>query len=162
MDSISEGKIRPVLVPRRLTEADLTAVQTLAQLCFDDGWSAADFRYFIQNACGYCEGVFAKGETSASELRGYFLGLVVAGTLDIISVAVHPDLRRQAVAQALVQRALASPGVENSTLEVAVTNVAAIALYKKMGFRVRSVRKNYYQGKIDAYLMRWERTQSAT
>lgn len=42
--------------------------------------------------------------------------------------------------------------VKNVTLEVNVNNVEAISLYKKYGFVIASIRKNYYNNQ-DGYLM---------
>ena len=43
---------------------------------------------------------------------------------------------------------------ENITLEVRVSNVAAISLYKKYGFIIANIRKSYYSDNHeDAYLM---------
>lgn len=43
-------------------------------------------------------------------------------------------------------------GIDNITLEVNVNNEYAIKLYKKYGFEVVAMRKNYYDG-VDGYLM---------
>ena len=42
---------------------------------------------------------------------------------------------------------------QNVNLEVRVSNVKAIALYQKFGFKNVSVRKRYYSNGEDAYLM---------
>jgi ribosomal protein S18 acetylase RimI-like enzyme len=43
--------------------------------------------------------------------------------------------------------------VEKAVLEVDTENVAAISFYKKVGFTTQGIRKKYYEGKKDAYLM---------
>ena len=45
-----------------------------------------------------------------------------------------------------------SENVSNITLEVRKSNIDAIGLYEKYGFKVVSVRDNYY-GSEDAFLM---------
>ena len=42
---------------------------------------------------------------------------------------------------------------ENITLEVRVSNVVAINLYKSVGFNIVATRKKYYENGEDAYLM---------
>ena len=42
---------------------------------------------------------------------------------------------------------------ENITLEVRVSNVVAINLYKSCGFNIVATRKKYYENGEDAYLM---------
>ena len=50
-----------------------------------------------------------------------------------------------------------SKGLRNFALEVRVSNVPAIALYKKNGFVTESCRKSYYKNPVeDAYVM-WKR-----
>ena len=43
---------------------------------------------------------------------------------------------------------------ETIMLEVSTDNRPAINLYKKVGFQIINVRKNYYENK-DAYVMKW-------
>jgi len=59
--------------------------------------------------------------------------------------------RKKGVASKLMDTMIKEK-VKNITLEVRVTNEAAIKLYKKYNFKVVSTRKNYY-GSDDAYLM---------
>ena len=52
-----------------------------------------------------------------------------------MNVAVDPDLRRLGVAARMVERMLDEAGRdERYTLEVRVSNHAAIAMYEKLGF----------------------------
>lgn len=44
-------------------------------------------------------------------------------------------------------------GCTSMSLEVRVSNVSAINLYKKFGFKIEALRKNYYRNYEDAYLM---------
>lgn len=59
--------------------------------------------------------------------------------------------RKKGVASKLMDTMIKEK-VKNITLEVRVTNEAAIKLYEKYNFKVVSTRKNYY-GSDDAYLM---------
>jgi ribosomal-protein-alanine N-acetyltransferase len=43
------------------------------------------------------------------------------------------------------------------TLEVRVSNKAALRLYKKCGFTIQGLRKRYYRNSEDAYVMWTER-----
>ena len=74
----------------------------------------------------------------------------------IVSVAVMPEVRMIGIGFALVQRALTALSAQHADecyLEVRVTNVPAINLYKKMGFQVtRTIPRYYYDGS-DAYVM---------
>ena len=51
------------------------------------------------------------------------------------------------------QKRMELAGCENITLEVRVSNVVAINLYKSCGFNIVATRKRYYENGEDAYLM---------
>lgn len=73
---------------------------------------------------------------------GYLSGYLVCGQLDIMRLAVLPDFRRKGIAEALIKEAAAH--CERITLEVRESNIPALSLYKKTGFTVDCVRKDYY------------------
>ena len=78
-----------------------------------------------------------------NKVLGY-IGLEdIAGEKHIINMAVHPDYRRQGVGKKLVENILTDNQV--FFLEVRPSNVAALELYKKYGFKDVGRRKNYYQ-----------------
>ena len=75
----------------------------------------------------------------------------------ITNVAVHSDYRGRKIGDKLVQ-ALVKLCRENNivamTLEVRVSNLVAQNLYKKYGFKLAGVRKEYYSdNKEDAMIM---------
>ncbi|WP_286134848.1 GNAT family N-acetyltransferase [Neptunicoccus cionae] len=68
---------------------------------------------------------------------------------ELLTIAVHPDARRQGKARALLSELLAtlqSDGCEEVFLEVVADNHPAIVLYKAAGFTELSYRKDYYNG----------------
>ncbi|AMX01663.1 ribosomal protein S18-alanine N-acetyltransferase [Microbulbifer thermotolerans] len=78
---------------------------------------------------------------------------------EILDIAVAPDWRRRGIAGALLQRLIAGlpRQITRVLLEVRASNVAALSLYRKLGFYEDGVRKNYYPaeggGREDAVLM---------
>ncbi|KAL1527135.1 hypothetical protein AB1Y20_015817 [Prymnesium parvum] len=83
----------------------------------------------------------------------------------LLSIVVHPDFRRRALARTLllasVRLAFAS-GHELCTLEVRTGNEAAIALYRSCGFQHVGVRRNYFsQPREDAQIMTCYRQEHA-
>ena len=97
---------------------------------------------------------------SSAEPMGYVIVLVGGGSADIVSVAVAPELLRRGVATRLLLFALADfagEGVEEITLEVAVDNAPARALYERLNFREIGCRPSYYRRDrelVDALVMR--------
>ena len=90
---------------------------------------------------------------------GYALVLAGGGSADLVSVAVMPTALRRGVATRLLLFALAdlaAEGVEDVTLEVAVDNVPARALYGRLGFSEAGRRPGYYRRDrelVDAMVM---------
>ena len=75
----------------------------------------------------------------------------------ITNIAVDKDYRRRHIADAIVKK-LIEYAVEKEmigvSLEVRVSNSSAISLYKKNGFVLEGIRKEYYDdNKEDAYIM---------
>jgi ribosomal-protein-alanine N-acetyltransferase len=91
---------------------------------------------------------------------GYVLVLAGGGSADIVSVAVAPELLRRGVATRLLLFALADlagEGVEEVSLEVAIDNAPARALYERLEFREVGRRPGYYRRDrelVDARVMR--------
>lgn len=74
----------------------------------------------------------------------------------IISLAVLPQYRKQGIGSALMRKALEGAkeyGATESYLEVRVTNVEAINLYKRLSYEVKGVNADYYSDGEDAYVM---------
>ena len=71
--------------------------------------------------------------------------------IELEYIWVHKSFRNCGIGSKLMDKML-SENVSNITLEVRSSNVYAISLYEKYGFKVVSVRNNYY-GSEDAFLM---------
>jgi len=90
----------------------------------------------------------------------YALCLAAGGGADLVSIATAPDAERRGVATRLLDHGLAelaARGCEDICLEVAIDNVAALALYHRLGFAEVGRRTGYYRrggGLVDAIVMR--------
>ena len=97
-----------------------------------------------------------------AEIDGELVGWAIYGydgdAFHLMNVAVVPDLRRAGIGRLLMEDFLADAralDAHAAWLEVAVTNEAAIALYRDYGFRDVRIRRRYYQpGDVDAVVMR--------
>jgi len=137
---------------KRLDSAFIPEIIAIAAQSFSIVWTPRDFSHFILHECGLSVGLFGDDKVLA-----YFIGLLVHGDLDIISVATDPAHRRRGLSEKLLREVMNDARVKNATLEVDIENPAAIALYAKLGFTVQGKRKGYYQKSRDAYLMAWSR-----
>ena len=115
---------------RLLTNADIPALVEIDRASFaaDDQY---DLRYYNEViASDAFEAIGVEDETSC--LVAWSLIDVRGEPIRIRSLAVHPKCRRRGFATALVNAALSEHGT--SDLLVDPHNIAAIALYEKLGF----------------------------
>jgi ribosomal-protein-alanine N-acetyltransferase len=124
--------------------AHLDGVLEIERGSFTDPWTRAMFRSELDlGGQTYCRAAF-RGET----LVGYLLAILIPDEAHLGNLAVHPDLRRQGVAQSLLDDLLAAcreRGVVRVTLEVRESNEAARKFYYKNEFIDIAIRKNYYR-----------------
>ena len=139
----------------KMESIHIREVAELESLCFSAPWSENLLAGELQNPLSLWL-VALDGDTVA----GYVGSQSVMGESDMMNIAVAPNYRRQGVAQALVEelvRQLAQNGNHCLTLEVRVSNDAAIKLYEKLGFSQIGRRPNYYHSpKEDAFILRKE------
>lgn len=138
-----------------MIQTHVSAVAELEKLCFSDPWSENSVASELKNPLALWL-VAMEGET----LAGYIGSQSVEGDADMMNVAVHPAFRRRGIAERLcltLMGALKERGVHSLTLEVRASNMSAIALYEKLGFRQVGRRPGYYRHpKEDALIMRKE------
>jgi len=85
-------------------------------------------------------------------------GLRIVKKGHVISIAVEKEYRRRGIGEALMRRAeeVLKNKVEYMFLEVRVSNMPAISLYKKLGYKIIRRIPFYYSDGEDAYLMEKE------
>lgn len=123
-----------------LAAEHLAALATLERVCFSDPWSEAALREELDNPCARFLVALYGGE-----VVGYIGCHHVADEGFITNVAVTPAHRRTGVARALITAAKQqAASLTRLTLEVRVSNQAAIALYSSLGFVPEGVRPRFY------------------
>jgi len=134
-----------------VSEADLDALAEIEKKCIPDPWSINSFRAEFA----------AKGSVFlAARQDGVICGFVTASTvLDevcISNVAVLPEYRKQGIAEALVREQMKNK-MSFITLEVRESNLKAISLYTKCGFKNVGIRPNFYTDPTEnAIIMTYE------
>jgi len=92
-----------------------------------------------------------------SKIVGYIGYWKVLDEGHITTLAIHQDYRRRHVADILLYNLICNASLNSIkwlTLEVRVSNIAALNLYKKFKFKHLGIRKNYYQSdNEDAYVL---------
>lgn len=77
----------------------------------------------------------------------------------IILLMVHPNYQSRGLGSFILQQLLGQAvqqQLERATLEVKASNLAAISLYQKYGFKVAGTRKGYYQETSEDALILWQ------
>lgn len=140
--------IRPMAqVPvrtRTMVHDDLPLVSDIERRSYDFPWSHGVFRDCL--LAGYTCLVLERDGV----VTGYAILSIAAGEAHVLNLCVDPDYRNQGFGDRLLdeilQRARQS-GVEEVFLEVRPSNVNALSLYRKKGFRQVATRRAYYQAK---------------
>ena len=89
-------------------------------------------------------------------LAGFLVARAVASEMEILNLAVEPNVRRKGIGRALLREALSwavRNGVGRAFLEVRASNSAARQFYEAHGFASAGVRANYYRDPIEAALL---------
>ena len=140
---------------RRLTPKDLEAIERIERRSYPTPWSRSMFASELSKPSSISLGAF---EAETGELVGY---LVISRYVDawhVMNIAVAPERRRQGIAVALFERLFeltVADGRRGYTLEVRISNEAAIKLYERLGFQSRGVRRGYYTDNREDALIMW-------
>jgi [ribosomal protein S18]-alanine N-acetyltransferase len=151
-----------VIEIRRLTQRDLEAIDRIERRSYPTPWSRSMFASELAKPSSVSLGAF---EAETGELVGY---LVISRYVDawhVMNVAVVPERRRQGIASALFDRLFevtGNDGRRGYTLEVRISNEAAIKLYERLGFQSRGVRRGYYTDNREDALIMWRDPELAT
>ena len=136
---------------RPMSEENYLLAAQIELSCFDDRpWTAEQFHEEISLDFSRTFIAFADGEAAG------FVNMWLTPPMAVINnIAVLPGFRRSGIARTLINTALSECGECSSlTLEVRVSNSAAISLYEKLGFTQVGRRRNFYENpREDAFIM---------
>ena len=100
------------------------------------------------------------GEVVDGKIVGYACVRIMYEEAQICNVCVLPNFRRQGIATRLmdaVKQLAVEHECERCELEVNTENAVATAMYKKCGYEIQGIRKNFYRrtsyNSRDAYTM---------
>jgi len=86
------------------------------------------------------------------KIVGYILWLERKNYFRLYSLAIDSDFQALGIASKLLEYSFENLKNKNYSLEVKITNIKAIKLYEKFGFKIKKVLKDYYEDS-DGYLM---------
>ncbi len=138
-----------------IIKADLSKLAELADFSarfFAEPWSADSFSSELKkpNSAVFCA-VYDDKICGVACIENQF------GDGYLHNISVSPDFRRQGIGERLMNECtefIKTSGAEKIFLEVRVSNVSAIKMYEKTGFKTVSTRKGFYSNpNEDAYSM---------
>jgi len=116
----------------------LDDVCEIEKICFSNPWLKEDLKSQIDTDTSH----FLVAEVDGKAV-GYMGLQIFSGEGYVTNVAVLPEYRGQGIAQALISEQMEND-MEFITLEVRESNIPAIHLYTKMGFKNVGIRPNFY------------------
>jgi ribosomal-protein-alanine N-acetyltransferase len=138
---------------RVLSEKALAEVIALDRASFPRPWTPAMFLRAVRLPQEFHLYVLRRAGQAA--LAGFLCCREWPGTLQIATIAVREDLRRQGLGAMLIRFALneaARNGAREVTLDVRVSNLSARRLYQRMGFMPIALHPRYYTKPLESGL----------
>jgi ribosomal-protein-alanine N-acetyltransferase len=136
----------PALRFRAMRPQDLDRIVEIERQGFLHPWS----RELLEREMSHAWSQVLVAEEAApggDALVGYVVFWLVHDEVHVLNLGTAVEARRRGIGRALMEEAHATGrrrGAALSTLEVRRSNVAALALYRRLGYRQVGVRPNYY------------------
>ena len=134
------------VIIRKMEKADIDSVFEIEKTSYGEHhWSKDAFYNEVNNNIS-C--YFVAQNPKNDEIVGYLGSWMIVEECHITTVAVNFNYRRKKIAQQLLVTLINEcykKLIKYITLEVRVSNLPAINLYEKFGFKSVGVRKKYYQ-----------------
>ncbi|KAB2321205.1 ribosomal-protein-alanine N-acetyltransferase [Betaproteobacteria bacterium SCN1] len=137
-----------------MTETDLPRIHRIELASYDHPWSLGNFADSLH--AGYSMWVREAG----GEVIGYYVMMAAAGEAHLLNLTIAPLWRRHGLGRDLLDHCVARARDHRADclfLEVRMSNVAAIGLYRGSGFADLAVRRDYYPARgrrEDALIMK--------
>ena len=140
---------------RQMTPEEVPVISKLEEEAFSMPWSPEDFRQMIEKE----DARYYVAEEDGELLGGCGV-LLIVGEGNITNVVIKPEARNRGIGTGLLQYLIEEgyrEGLNAFTLEVRVSNQAAIHVYEKVGFVSEGVRPHFYEKPTEDALIMWKR-----
>ncbi|MCP5143850.1 MAG: ribosomal protein S18-alanine N-acetyltransferase [Gammaproteobacteria bacterium] len=138
---------------RPMSDRDLALIAGIESSSYFAPWSAGTFADCLR--VGYCCWVMESGQ----DIVGYAIMTVAVGEAHLLNICVAPAYRGLGYGRCMMDELLRIARrhkAEDMYLEVRPSNLAALSLYKQLGFRQIGMRRGYYPapgGREDAWVL---------
>lgn len=138
---------------RLMEKKDLIHVCEIENHTFSKPWTFEDFKKSLENDSN----IYIVAQ-SDKDIVGYCGLWGVAGEGQINNVAVNENFRNRGIGFKMLSELISmgrNKGLSSYTLEVRISNIYAIRLYRKLGFVEAGVRKSFYDSPKEDALIMW-------
>lgn len=134
--NLSEIKIE------KMTSSDIENIAFLEKECFSEPWSDESLKTELKNKNAHFFVAQDKGK-----ILGYIGSQCYSGECYISNIAVFREFQNQNIGSILLKNLIdfMKNKCEFISLEVRKSNIPAIKLYKKFGFKQVGIRKDFYR-----------------
>lgn len=140
---------------RRMERGDVERISELEEETFSMPWSRSAFLEMIEKD----DARYYVAETEG-QIAGGCGVLMVAGEGNITNVVIDKKLRNRGIGTKLLKFLIEdgyANGLNAFTLEVRVSNAAAIHVYEKLGFFSEGIRPGFYEKPTEDAIIMWKR-----
>lgn len=140
----------PWITPAHIEGLSVRDAETLAEIhadAFRRTWSPHEFTALLADPSVFALGVRLRSLFGVKRIAGFVLVRFAADEAEILTIAVRQRHRRRGHGRLLMEdviRRLYRERIATLFLEVDRANLAAVGLYRSLGFEVAGERRNYY------------------
>lgn len=133
---------------RKMTISDLENIKNILSSQFDDFWNYNILKEeLLSKNSKYIVAILN------NEIVGFAGVKVLLDEADIMNIVIKKDYRKKGIGTLLLQELInIASNLNYITLEVNEENNPAINLYKKFGFEIAGIRKNYYKDRNGLFM----------
>ena len=142
------------LIIRKMNLDDIDDILSVEELCYvEHHWSYESFVSELNNQISSY-----KCAVIDNKCIGYMGIWKIIEEAHVTNLSVHPEYQNKKIAHRLLLNSIDEcykDKVKYITLEVRASNIKAIHLYEKFGFKSLGLRKKYYQDNNEDALIMW-------
>lgn len=93
------------------------------------------------------------------DVIGFVIGIVQKKEGHVLVIAIRDDYKKKGIGTFLMKKLIdvyKKKGITRLKLEVRASNVAALSMYRNLGFKITNRLKHYYENGEDGFLLRRE------
>jgi ribosomal-protein-alanine N-acetyltransferase len=143
---------------RWMIRRDMPCVLGIEAASFEFPWTEDEFLRCLRQRD--CIGMVAE---QAERVVGFMIYELHRTRIHVLSFAVHPEFRRQAVGRTMMEKLVAKLAYQRRNrivLEVRETNLPAQLFFRSLGFKATGVLRNFYEDSTeDAFMMQYRSAQ---